>query len=177
MYTHIVIFTDLRPTVSLQPGAYSLFIMMHSIVRTFHIFSCFTSVLGRNIIFAWQVVDISRDIGLSPLVKFRLAVLPFNNQQQWMQRAETNLVTVGVYLFYSVDIFCLLLLALDVISSDYIIFINFYTNSLLFIQYNPNWYTKVNPTYYFTLLYLIVHLTTIVNRNIGIWCSFDLIVF
>jgi hypothetical protein len=89
-YIHYPIFSDLRPTCSLQPGAYSMFTVVYSIVWTSFIPHFLMLYFGFGTLYHIRVV--------------RRRIIAANNQQRRIERTETQLVTVSQLLLYLVDI-------------------------------------------------------------------------
>jgi len=89
-YIHYMIFADLRPTCSLQSGAYGIFTVVYSIVWTSLIPHFLMLCFGFGTI--WHIRMIRR------------RVMPVNNRQRRMQRTEIQLVKVSSFLCYSIDI-------------------------------------------------------------------------
>jgi hypothetical protein len=80
-YIHYMIFSDLRPTCSLQSGAYGIFTVVYSIVWTSLIPHLLMLYFGFGTL--WHIRATRR------------RVVPVNNQQRRMQRRETQLVKVS----------------------------------------------------------------------------------
>lgn len=121
-YIHYVFYADLRPTCSLQSGAYGIFTVVYSIV--------WTSFIPHFLMLYF---------GFGTHYHIRLThrrIIPVNSQQRRMQRAEIQLVKVSQLLFNLISI--RVFLVDDVISSEYIITTDFHSNGLLLIQCSYN---------------------------------------
>jgi hypothetical protein len=79
-YLHYMIFADLRPTCSLQSGAYGIFTVVYSIVWTSLLPQFFMLYFG---------------FGTQRHIRMTRPLVPVNNQQRRMQRTEIQLVKVS----------------------------------------------------------------------------------
>ncbi|CAF3852041.1 unnamed protein product [Rotaria sp. Silwood1] len=82
-YLHYMIFAQLRPTCSLQRGAYSVFTIVYSIVWT----SFIPHFLMLSFGFGTQY----------HIRSTRQRVLPFNSHQRRLQRTETQFITMTLF--------------------------------------------------------------------------------
>ena len=90
-YLHYPIFTDLRPTCSLQPGAYSLFTVVYSIVWTSIIPHFLMLYFGFGTL--WHIRSSRR------------RVAPIIVQQRRIQRTEAQFISVSRFVPYSFYIY------------------------------------------------------------------------
>ena len=90
-YLHYLIFSDLRPACSLQPGAYSLFTVVYSIVWSSVVPHLLMLYFGFGTL--WHIRSSRRRI------------VPAIAQQRPVQRTEIQLVSVSRFVPYSFDIY------------------------------------------------------------------------
>lgn len=92
-YIHYLIYADLRPTCSLEPGTYSIFTVAYAIVWT----SCIPHILMLYFGFGTH-----RNVQST-----RRRIVPLNNPQRRIKRTETQLVKVDKFPFNLLDIYLL----------------------------------------------------------------------